>query len=29
VAEDFVLDYGEFTVLAKIEKIEALPLPSC
>ena len=29
VAEDFVLDYGDFTVLAKLEKIEALPLPSC
>ena len=29
VAEDFVLDYGDFTVLAKLEKIEALPQPSC
>ncbi|MCH9053865.1 MAG: cell envelope integrity EipB family protein [Proteobacteria bacterium] len=29
VAEDFVLDYGDFTVLAKLEKIEALPKPSC
>ena len=29
VAEDFVLDYGDFTVLAKLEKIEALPRPSC
>ena len=29
VAEDFVLDYGDFTVLAKLEKIEVLPQPSC
>ncbi len=29
VAEDFVLDYGDFTVRAKLEKIEALPKPSC
>ncbi len=29
VAEDFVLDYGNFTVRAKLEKIEALPKPSC
>lgn len=29
VAEDFTLDYGDFTVRAKLEKIEALPKPSC
>ncbi len=29
VAEDLILDYGDFTLLAKIEQIEALPKPAC
>ena len=29
VADDFTLDYGDFTVRARLEKIEALPKPSC
>lgn len=29
VAEELVLDYGDFTLLAKLERIEALPKPAC
>lgn len=29
VAEDLVLDYGDFTLLAKLERIEALHKPAC
>jgi hypothetical protein len=29
VARSMVIDYGDFTVAAKLERIEAIPRPRC